>query len=135
MNDLLWYIFNPNPGHALYSTGWVIAVLVGCGGLVVASFLLRMWRSKLSNAVTKKLSKSWATAALWFGIAGLFLVVCRVEGIQFFATRFLWGVWIVVLAFYLFIQVRLFTARHYEVLPRAAASDPRDKYLPGKKRK
>jgi hypothetical protein len=135
MKDLLWYVFNPNPGHAEYAHTWVIAALVACAALIVVSVGIRFWRRTLQSAVTKKLTKSWSMATLWFGISGLFLMICRVEGIQFLATRVLWGVWGILALLYVFIQFRLFTARHYEVMPRITKEDPLAKYLPGKKRK
>ena len=129
----LHYVFYPNPGQAHYTSTSMISLLALCGALMLLSFILRFWRRGISNPVTRKLSRSWSSASFWFGIAGAILVVSRVEGIQFLAMRFLWGVWLVAALAYLFFQIRQFRARHYEVLPVEVVLDPRDKYLPKKK--
>lgn len=71
----------------------------------------------------------------WYGLIGLFLVVSRVEEISYVSMRFWWVVWVVSLVGYLFMQFKVFKARHYEVLPSEQSNDPRDKYLPTKKKK
>jgi hypothetical protein len=129
----LVYLFYPNPGNAYYSSPKALTLMIVCAVLVLGSFLVRYlrrgWTAKL-----RQLSRSWPSAAFWFGISGLVLVVARVEQIQYVAMRFLWVVWIAALGLYVFLQLRLFKARYYEVLPSAAGDDPREKYLP-KKRK
>ena len=132
---MLSYLFWPNPGNAYYDSRSMVILLTVSAALIIVSFLIRFWRKKLQNPITKKLSKTWAGASLWFGIVGIVLVVSRVEQIQFLAMRFMWVLWALAAAAFVFIQVRLFRARHYEVLPSAVVSDPRDMYLPGKRRK
>ena len=66
--------------------------------------------------MTKRLSNSWSTALLSFGVTGIVLTVARVEGIQFVAMRFLWALWAAALALYLVYQIRNFRHRHYTVL-------------------
>lgn len=132
--QFLSYLFWPNPGNATYQSPKGLALLVFCAALVIASFALRFWRTKLTNSMTRKLSRSWPSAAFWFGLTGLVFVVSRVEGISYLSMRFLWVLWFVGLVVYLYAQWRLFRARHYEVLPREESHDPREKYLP-KKRK
>lgn len=133
--EFLSYLFWPNPGNADYSNPKVIALLILCALLVLGSFIVRRWRAGIVNPMTKKLSRSWSGAMAWFGIAGLIMVVSRVEDIQFLAMRFLWVLWGLIALAYVLIQLRLFRARHYEVLPKETVIDPRDKYLPGKRRK
>ncbi len=135
MSNLFLYIFHPNPGNAAYISPTMGTLLLLSVVLIAASFAIRAWRGHLRNAVTKKLSRLWSGAALWFGIIGVILVVSRVEGIQYIAMRFWWGVWIVALVAFALLQMRLFKSRHYEVLPTVKAMDPREKYLPGKKRR
>ncbi len=131
MNDFLTYVFYPNPGDATYGSPSMIALFLLCGGLIALSFGIKYWRGTLRNAVTKKLSRSWPSISFWFGLVGLVLAVSRVERIQFVAMRFLWALWLLALLFAVFVQWRLFRARHYEVLPRKeAAVDPRKKYIP-----
>lgn len=85
--------------------------------------------------MTKKLSTSWASAALWFGISGVVFVASRVEHILFLAMRFMWVLWGAFLGLFLFFQLRRFRQKHYEVLPKMkTAADPREKYLPTKKK-
>ncbi len=112
-----------------------MGLLLLCVALVAASFGIRYWRKSLQNPITRKLSRSWASVSFWMGIVGAVLVVARVEEIQFVAMRFMWVVWAAAALFYVYMQWRLFTAKHYEVLPRSRMDDPREKYLPGKKRR
>jgi hypothetical protein len=110
-------------------------ILLGiCVVLILASIVIRYWRRGLTNPITKKLSRSWSSAALWFGIVGIVLVVSRVESIQFLAMRFMWVLWGLAFLVYLFFQWRLFRSRHYEILPKMKVEDPRDKYLPKSKK-
>ena len=130
MNALLLYIFYPNPGHLTYGSTQIIALLVLCVGLIALSFGIQYWRTRLQNAITKKLSRTWSSGSFWFGVVGLVLTVSRVEKIQFVAMRFLWIVWLGALLLIIYLQYRLFRMRHYEVLPRFKPEDPRKKYLP-----
>ncbi len=75
--SFLSYIFWPRPPQIGYDNQKLIAVLVFCGGLILISFIMKRWRKKLRNSQTKKLSRSWPSAALWFGIVGLLLGVSR----------------------------------------------------------
>lgn len=131
LSDLFW----PLPPSLSYSSHKVQALLWMCAVLVLLSFLVRSWRHRTQNPMTKRLSRSWSAALLGFGITGFVLVIARTEGIQFLAMRFLWVVWGLAALAYVLIQIRLFTARHYQVLPREVVMDPREKYLPGKRRK
>lgn len=131
---LLTYLFHPNPGQLAYSSPSAIAVLSACAVLVVLSFAVKYWRGRLKNAVTKKLSRAWSSISFWFGVVGLLLTVSRVEKIQFIAMRFLWVLWGMLFLLLIILQWRIFRMRHYAVLPRADVLDPRDRYLPGKKR-
>ncbi len=136
MKDFLIYLLWPNPPTPDYGDTKVITVLLLCGLLIFASFAIKHWRKRQSNAMTRKLSRSWSTACLWFGFVGLFLAVCRVEGISYISMRVWWGVWVVSAALYIALQVKLFTLRHYTVLPHESApQDPKEKYLPKRKRK
>ncbi len=128
------FFFYPNPGNADYSSPKSIALMVFCALLIVGAGAVSVWRRRLQNAVTRKLSRSWSTAMVWFGISGLLLVIARVEQIQFVSMRILWVVWFVIALFFIILQMRLFRARHYEVLPKEVSRDPRAKYLPKKRR-
>jgi len=129
------YWFYPNPGLAGYNKPSIIALIVICAVLIIGSFALSYWRSHLENAVTKKLSKTWSSVMFWFGIVGIIMVISRVHQIQFFAMRFLWVLWVLGLAVYGFLQMRIFRSRHYEVIKQERVIDPRDRYLPGKKKR
>lgn len=87
------------------------------------------------NPVTKKLSASWPSALYWFGFSGIFMVICRVEGISFLSMRAFWGVWLVILVAFVVIQAKIFRMRHYEILPREKSVDARERYLPSKKKR
>jgi len=134
MSDFLIYLVWPNPGNATYGSPKMQAALVMCIGLVVLSVVLKFWRRSTRNPVSKRLSRSWPSAALWFGISGLIFIISRVEGIGFMAMRLWWVFWGLAIALYLFFQMRIYRARHYQPLPREFTEDPREKYLPHKKR-
>ncbi len=127
----LRYFFAVNPGGVTYGT--MTGLIILCGVLFVSSFAIRIWRRRTSNPVTKKLSRSWSSAAFWFAIIGFIFIVCRVEGIQFLAMRFFWLLWSIGAALYLFFQARQFRNRHYQILPKERTHDPRDRYLPRKR--
>lgn len=135
LRQYLGYFFYPNPGGASYTSASMLTLIALCCVLVALSIAIRLWRTRLQNPVTKKLSRSWSSAAFWFGVVGLLLVVCRVEGIQFLAMRSFWGVWLLAALVYLFFQWKIYRARHYEILPKVTVTDPRSRYLPGKARR
>jgi hypothetical protein len=127
------YVFWPRPPLIPYDDPRMQALLALGAVLVVASFALRWWRAG-HTGMTRKLSRSWPRACLWFGLVALILAVSRAEDISYLSMRFLWVIWIGALLFYLWLQLRLFRARHYETLPRKERTDPREKYLPKPKR-
>ncbi len=133
ISALLTYWFYPNPGGVSYGAPKVIAALLLCTALIVGSFFVSLWRSRLENPLTRKLSRSWPATLRWFGGIGLVLTVSRVEQVQFLAMRFLWVLWILAAAGAIVLHVRLWRLRHYSVLDRPLEQDPREKYLPKKK--
>jgi hypothetical protein len=135
MTEFLRYLFWPNPGFASYRDVDMAAAIVLCLALIVGSFAVSFWRRKQGNPISRKLSGSWGTVMFWFGIVGLILVVSRAEDIQFFAMRFLWVVWAAALLLYAFFQAKRWRTRHYELLPTEVTHDPRDRYLPKKKKR
>ena len=132
--NLLTYLFWPNPANASYSSPKAMALIIFCALLIVASVALSLWRQKMTNPVSKKLTRSWPSAAFWFGFSGLILTISRVEQIQFISMRFLWLVWLVIAVLFIAVQLRLFKARHYQGLPQNVSHDPRAKYLPKRKK-
>lgn len=134
MKQFFSYWFWPNPAGWQYGDQKVMALLAVCAGLVVASFLIRVWRSKLENGMTRTLTKSWPSFTFWFGVVGLVLVVSRVEMIQFIEMRALWVVWFLIGALFLAFQVVSFRRRHYVVVKQAHIVDEREKYLPKRKK-
>lgn len=133
LSPMLHFLFATNPAGVSYGSTSMLFLFALCGGLIIASFALRAWRKNLSNPVTKKLSRSWSSAAFWFGLIGLVMTVCRIEQIQFLAMRFFWLLWVIAAVATLYFQYRQFKARHYKVLPRQSGADPRDRYLPKKR--
>lgn len=132
---MLNYLFWPNPPAPLYSSPKVIVILLICAALIVSSVIIKRWRLRHHNAVTRKLSRTWQSALFWFGIVGLFMVICRVEGISYLSIRFWWIIWGVSALLYVGFQIKNFRSRHYEVLPtQSQEEDPLEKYLPKKKR-
>lgn len=126
----LSYWFWPNPGGWHYTDSRVMTLMGVCVVLILLSFAIRLWRKRLTNSVTSKLSRSWSSAAFWFGLTGLFLAASRVETIQFLSMRSLWVLWLLCIVLYAFFQVIQFRRRHYTVLARTNVIDERDRYLP-----
>lgn len=135
MNDFLTYLFWPNPGNAAYTSPKALVLLIVCACAVIASFIVPRLRARSHDAQFKKLSRTWATAAGWFGWTGLVLVIVRVEEIQYLSMRFLWVFWGVALLGYLALQVKLYRSRYYAIIPNRPAEDDRAKYLPSRKKK
>ena len=133
--QILSYLFWPNPGNASYDSPKAMALIVFCVFLIALSVGLSVWRRKISNPVTKKLCRSWPSAAFWFGFSGLILTVSRVEQIQFISMRIMWVIWLAFAVLFVVMQMRLYRARYYEVLPKEVSVDPRAKYLPKQKRR
>lgn len=134
MMNFIKYLFHPNPGRVTYASPSVISAMIVCAALIVLCFVVKYWRAYLSNAVTKKISRSWASTCFWFGVSGLVLTVSRVEKIQFIAMRFLWVLWGISLLLVILLQWRIWRIKYYAVLPRVEKADPRNQYLPAKKR-
>jgi hypothetical protein len=128
--SLFSYLFWPNPGIVSYGHPTVIFLLFLCGGLVLLSLGIKLLRGRSRNSVTRKLSRSWSTAAFSFGLLGLVLTLSRAEGVQFVSMRFWWFVWGSALLGYVLFQCWQFRTRHYTVLPKQRTDDPRRKYLP-----
>jgi len=134
MTQFFSYWFWPNPGNWHYTDPKVQALLIGCVALMLGYFILRYWRSKAHNPITRNLSASWATSSMTFGIIGLILAVSRVETIQFMSMRVLWLVWVLALLGYVAFQFIKFRRKHYVVVKKQPFRDAREKYLPRKKR-
>ncbi|MDD5026479.1 MAG: hypothetical protein PHH13_03850 [Candidatus Peribacteraceae bacterium] len=132
---LLSYLFWPNPGGASYDNPKVVAIFVICGVLVLLSFTLKFWRRGLVNPVLKRLSRSWSSTCLWFGIVGIVLAVSRVEQVQFVSMRLWWLIWGLSALAYIVFQVFSFKNRYYATIPTQVSQDIRDKYLPHKKKR
>lgn len=134
MSSLLFWIFDPHPLPASYTSPNVMGLAVVLAALLVAALGLRIWRSRQQNQVLRKLSRSWAPACFWFAIVGIVLLISRTEDVLFLSMRLFWIVWAAALLGYIAVQVRVFRARHYSVLPSERIVDPRSKYLPKRKR-
>ena len=118
------YLVWPNPGNAYYGSTNIRLLLAVCVLFILLSFVLRFWRRHMQNPVFKKLSRSWPA-----------LFLRRISGfIGFLAMRLWWVLWGILLALYIVIQVRFFRMRYYEKLPTEVSSDPRDRYLPKRKK-
>lgn len=135
MTQFFSYWLWPNPADWSYGEQNVTILLVVTIGMVALSFAVRIWRKSIKNPMTRTLSRSWSAALLWFGLTGAFMVVSRVEQIQFLSMRALWAVWALILVLYAFFQFLQFQRRHYTVMRgQPGNQDARAKYLPRKKR-
>ena len=90
---MLTYWFYPNPGNVHYDSPKVLAIFAVCLLLFAGSFFVARWRKKQSNSITRQFSRNWAGRMRIFAYVGVFLVVCRVAGIQFLASRIPWLFW------------------------------------------
>ncbi|MDP7247560.1 MAG: hypothetical protein QF741_02970 [Candidatus Peribacteraceae bacterium] len=135
MKQLVTYLLWPNNPVIPYGSPKLTMFLLLAFGLIVVSFTLRMWRKKLDNQVTKKLSRSWPGACLWFGIAALVLTVARAEQISYVSMRLWWVVWLIGWVVYVFFQIKMFKLKYYKKLPSETVNDPRKKYLPRRKKR
>ena len=133
--QVLRYVFYPNPGQVTYASSSMVGLLVCSGMLLLASITIRVWRRTLPSSVTKRLTRSWASASFWFAILGVVFVVARVEGIQFLAMRLLVILWWGGLLLTAFFQGRQFLARNYAVVPSVKTMDPNEKYLPKRRKR
>jgi hypothetical protein len=127
------YWLYPNPGNAHYISLKALAVISICVVLIVGSLAVSKWRKGMDSSVTKKLTKGWAGKMRLFAFVGIFLVICRVEEIQFFAMRGLLMTWGITLFIYVVFQAWWFKRKNYKIIKKKRITDPRDKYLPGKK--
>lgn len=127
---MLSYWFYPNPGGVGYSNWKILLLFALCLILFGSSFLLHLWRRRLDNPVTRRLSRGWGSVLRWAGGIGFLLALSRAEGVQFLSTRFLWVLWALWLLLYVASQVWKFRFRHYTIVPRDSRDDPREKYLP-----
>ena len=64
------------------------------------------------------------------GIIGVALAIARVENIQFFAMRAIWGLWGLVFVSFVLFQAWYFKKKHYKVVKKEKVFDARDEYLP-----
>lgn len=136
MSELVTYILWPNPPLTTYSNPKVVVLLLLAAALIAGSFAVSRWRKSLTNAVTRKLTRAYAPAMFWFGIIALFLTVCRVEGISYLSMRLWWIVLLLAAVAFVAIQYKIFRARHYEIVPQQrVTSDPKERYLPQKKKR
>ena len=131
---MLSYLFWPNPQATTYDNPKVMAILVMCGLFVVASFVLSRWRRTKGNPVTRRLARSWPAAFVWFGVIGFILAIARVEQISYISMRVWWIVWALAAGLFAYAQWRRWRTMHYEVLPANHINDPREKYLPKRKK-
>ena len=132
--SFITYLLWPNPEAATYDNPKVIVLFCICAVLVVLSVIIRRWRLHVQNPITRRLSRSWASATLWFGLTGLILAVARVEQISYISMRVWWAVWLLAIVLMFFVQWKRWRTMHYSVLPREKIDDPREKYLPKRKR-
>lgn len=131
---MLTYWFYPNPGNASYDNPKVLLIFGVCAVLFLASFAISSWR-KRQGGVTRNLSRSWAPVCRWLAIIGAFLVLCRVEEIQFMSMRFLWLLWALTLIAFVLFQIWWFKKKNYTVVAKERTTDPREAYLPQEARK
>lgn len=128
------YLFYPNPGTGSYTSTSALVILGISAVFIVASVSFRVWRKKQQNSVTRKLTKSWPASLLWFGIFGFVYAVSRVEGVSYISMRLWVFVWAACFLLFVLFQTRKFKNRYYEIIPQEKKIDPKDRYLPKKKK-
>lgn len=120
-------------GPVSYASLSVLLLLIPGLVLLIASFIVRPLRRNF-QASAKALSKYWPTMLTTFGLLGIVLGVCRAEGIAFLSMPFLGALWGVLAIVILVLQTVAFRRRSYTIIPAAKIEDPRDAYLPKKKK-
>lgn len=131
--NALSYLFWPNPGAVAYSDSRPLAALALCGVLLFLSLTLRILRTRAHAGPLRRFAQSFNRVALWFGVTGLFLVVARVEGMQYLTMRFWWVVWGGSLLLCSVVRFRRLRLLGYDVISSPTPPDPREKYLPRRK--
>lgn len=127
-------IFTLQPGSVSYGHPMAAAIL--CASLLafaVGAVVRR--RQHSATGYARQGLKAWGTLLFVFGVIGVMLGVSRAENIVFLAMPFLQILWALLLAVSSVIHLSLLRKRSYTILPSARVVDPRDEYLPKKRRR
>jgi uncharacterized membrane protein len=133
MMNILSYIFYPNPVAPSYTNVKVLIALGLVVALIVFAVLFRKKLRKSQDTQLKKLASSWPTAAWWFAITALVMIVARVESISYVSMRLWWGVWAIFAILFIVLQYKVFAARYYTVVEKRARKKL-SPYLPRKRK-
>lgn len=123
------YLFdlNPGPDFKYASTAIIFFLLV----LAVSIGLLIYTRSQTLNKTTKKCLVPMVTHIFWFSIAGMLLVIFRLNGIPLLSMRVFFALWVI--AFITYLVGRRKSCRAVEITP--AQTKKADPYLALSKKK
>src|SRR3989338_8152624 len=116
MMSFLSYIFWPNPGNADYTSPKVLLVFFLCIVLLLCALVVPRFPVPASSQLRRFRSSLVRSCGLFGGI-GLFLIVARVEEIQYIAMRFWWFLWGISFFVYVFFLWRVYQRSSYAVLP------------------
>ncbi len=119
--------------HDYSSTGVASLLAVGVLLLVLSSVVRRKRRS--FQGTVKALSKTWPSALLLFGAVGVALGVCRAEGVPFFSMPLLAVLWAILLVVVASLHVFLYRKRSYTIIPSQKTIDPREQFLPKRRKR
>lgn len=133
MMNILSYIFYPNPVAPSYTNVKVLTALFIVFALAAFAVWFRRKLRKSHDTQLKKLASGWPTAAWWFAMTALVMIVARVESISYVSMRFWWGVWLVFAILYIALQYKVFSSRYYTIVEKRVKKKL-SPYLP-KKRK
>lgn len=124
-------LFDAHPQALAYADPSVAAQLVAAVAMIAAAQVLRRVRF---SAGRRGVTRTWPPSLLVFGVAGAVLAVARAEAIAWLAMPLWSALWAGLAALLAVLQAAVWRRRTYTVVPVAKQTDPRDAYLPGKRR-
>ena len=101
----LFRLFQKVPGSSLSNE--IIIGLVAFGIiLLLASFLLKIWRKNTKNKTCKKYIREYPRGLFWFGLVSLVLVWFRLESVPVFSMRLWWLVYWISFAIWAYSKIK-----------------------------
>lgn len=137
MNSLfkLSYYFSPFPSSNFHYSKLTLAL---CLAVLAIGIVLIIVRKKMKKAGQTKWMGKYGSTLIGLGIAALGLLFFRETGVPYLSMRLWWVIWLLWLLFSSFKAIRM-QQKMKKFTPALNLStkkeDPREKYLPKKKRK
>lgn len=123
--------FALSPAPLGYSSVMSWGLCVAGAVLLLLSSVVR--RMKFPSSV-RGATRTWPALLLAYGVTGILLGVSAAEGVTFFAMPALAALWALLLIVTTVLHALFWKKRSYVIVPQERRPDPRDAYLPGKRR-